>query len=89
MTATQERFMPPIPAEQTSPYGPRLIPAPAVAGRYGIHLRSISRWVARGVIPPPDQIINDRRYWFLETLERADRQRTVERAAKNHAPTAA
>jgi hypothetical protein len=79
--------MPSTPKEQTSPYypGSRLLSAPAVAARYGVHLRSVSRWVARGVIPPPDQIICARRYWFLETLERADRRRTVEAAAKSQA----
>ena len=69
------------PPEQTSPYElplKRLIPARAVAGRYGTHLRTISRWVARGVIPPPDQIINERRYWAIEALEQADRKRTIE-----------
>ena len=43
----------------------RLINARGLANRYGIHLRSVSRWVARGVIPPPDQIIGDKRYWFV------------------------
>jgi hypothetical protein len=75
--------MPPIPVEQVSPYVQRLlISARTVASRYGVHLRSISRWVARGVIPPPDQVINARRYWFLETLEQADRRRTIEASAK-------
>lgn len=72
--------MPPIPAEQTSPYG-QLLPARAVAERYSVHLRSVSRWVARGVIPPPDLTICARRYWRLETLEQADRRRTIECAA--------
>jgi hypothetical protein len=77
--------MPTIPKEQTSPYGLRLLSAPAVAERYSIHLRSVSRWVARGVIPPPDERILDRRYWRLSTLEQADRRRTIETAAK-HSP---
>jgi hypothetical protein len=76
--------MPPMPLDQVPPYGParRLIPSRAVAERYSVHLRSIARWMARGVIPPPDQVINGRHYWFLETLEEADRQRTIEAAAK-------
>jgi DNA-binding transcriptional MerR regulator len=77
--------MPPIPAEQVSPYAHRLphrlLPAAHVATRYGVHLRTVSRWVARGVIPPPDQVINGRRYWLFETLEQADRRRTVEAGA--------
>ena len=69
--------MPPIPKEQVS----RVLPARAVADRYGVHLRSITRWVARGVIPPPDQIIVGRRYWLSKTLEEADRRRTIEAGA--------
>jgi DNA-binding transcriptional MerR regulator len=60
----------------------RLLPARAVADRYGTHLRTVSRWVARGVIPPPSQIINSRRYWSVEVLEQADRRRTIEAGAK-------
>jgi hypothetical protein len=67
-------------AAQIAPYGKQLIQARGVATRYGIHLGSISRWIARGVIPPPDQIICRRRYWFLTTLEAVDRRHTVEHA---------
>jgi hypothetical protein len=74
--------MPRIPAEQISPYDQRLVPARGVASRYGIHLRSIARWVTRGVIPPPDQVICDRRYWYVEALDQADRRRTIEAGAK-------
>ena len=70
--------MPPIPKEQVS----RVLPARAVADRYGVHLRSITRWVARGIIPKPDVTICGRRYWDPETLAQADRQRTVEAGAK-------
>jgi hypothetical protein len=45
-------------------------------------LRTVSRWVARGVIPPPDEVINERRYWLLTTLEQADRRRTIEAGAR-------
>jgi len=79
-----ERSMPPLPLDQAPPYGAparRLIPSRAVAERYGVHLRSVARWMARGVIPPPDQTINGRHYWYLETLEEADRQRTIQAAA--------
>ncbi len=70
-----------IPTDQVSPHElklRRLVSARAVAERYGIHLRSVSRWVARGVIPPPSQVINGRRYWYLEILEAADKQRTID-----------
>jgi hypothetical protein len=84
--------MPPIPPDQVSPYGPtsasarRLVPTRGVAERYGVHLRSVARWVARGVIPPPDQTINGRHYWWEETLEQADRRRTIEAAAAKSQP---
>jgi hypothetical protein len=67
----------PTPPEQTSPVVKRVLPARAVATRYGIHLRSIARWVARGIIPPPDRLINGRRYWLVESLDQADRKNTV------------
>jgi DNA-binding transcriptional MerR regulator len=73
------------PSVEEIPFHRRLLPARAVADRYGTHLRTISRWVARGVIPPPDEVINDRRYWLLETLDRADRRRTAEVAANRGA----
>jgi DNA-binding transcriptional MerR regulator len=66
-----------VPAEQTSPYEPRLVQARGVAIRYGISLRSVDRWLAKKVIPPPDRVINGRRYWYLESLEKADRQHTL------------
>ena len=75
-----------IPSDQVSPHETRLLQARAVANRYDVHLRSISRWVARGVIPPPDQVINDRRYWRLETLEKADRERTIEAGRSRPVP---
>jgi hypothetical protein len=73
------------PDDEISPYE-RLLPARAVADRYGVHLRSISRWVSLDVIPPPDQTINARRYWYAETLDQADRRRTVAAGTKGHPP---
>lgn len=69
------------PATQTSPYELRLVPARGVAIRYGVSLRTLDRWLKRKVIPPPDRIINDRRYWYLESLETADRQHTLNAGA--------
>lgn len=66
----------------------QLLPARAVANRYNVHLRSVSRWVARGVIPPPDQIICDRRYWYETTLDQADRERTIAAAKAASTPKA-
>ena len=65
----------------------RLIGARGLATRYGIHLRTIARWVSRGVIPPPDQYILSRRYWTLGNLEAFDRRRTVEAATRNSQST--
>ncbi|SCB13402.1 hypothetical protein GA0061099_1001973 [Bradyrhizobium yuanmingense] len=82
----------PVPKSEVSQTR-RLIPARDVATRYGVHLRSIVRWVAMGVIPRPDQIINRRNYWWIDTLDAADRARTVEAAkgtpARHHGSNAA
>ena len=60
----------------------RLINTRAVAERYGgRHLRTVQRWWKRGVIPPPDQTINNRHYWDEAALDHHDRKRVAERAA--------
>ena len=69
-----------IPVEQV-PNAGRLVPARGVAERYGIALRSIDRWLAKKILPAPDRIVNGRRYWFLTSLERADRAPTASAAA--------
>ena len=74
--------MPGIPQDQVSTYVRRLLSARRVAERYSVHIRSLARWVARGIIPPPDQLIAERRYWYEDTLEAADRQRTREAALR-------
>ena len=52
-----------------------------VGVRYGNRaLRTIERWVRSGVLPPPDQVINQRWYWNETTLDAHDRQRTVDAA---------
>ncbi len=71
----------PFDIEQVSPSATRLVPARAVASRYGISLRSVDRWLAKEVLPAPDRIVNGRRYWLLASLERADRAHTVNAAA--------
>jgi DNA-binding transcriptional MerR regulator len=70
-----------VPVTQTSPYELRLVSARAVADRYGISLRSVDRWLSKKVIPPPDRVINNRRYWYLASLERADRLHTASAGA--------
>jgi hypothetical protein len=81
--------MPPVPEDQVSTYVRRLLSARRVADRYSIHIRSIARWVSRKIIPPPDMVINDRRYWYEANLDAPDRRRTIEAGkgtATNHAP---
>ena len=67
-----------IPVQQVSPHVLRLVGARAVAQRYNIALRTIDRWLARAIIPPPDRVINNRRYWLLASLEEADRKHTLD-----------
>jgi hypothetical protein len=79
-----------VPREQTSPYALMLVGARGVCARYdNISLRTLDRWLARKVIPPQDRVINSRRYWLVESLERADRQHVVNVAAAKGATAAA
>jgi hypothetical protein len=43
-----------------------------VGRRYGRTVRTLDRWLAAGIFPPPDLVICDRRYWKPETLDRFD-----------------
>jgi hypothetical protein len=36
--------------------------------------------VKKGVLPPPDQIINNREYWWESTLEAHERARIAEKS---------
>ncbi|MET4275164.1 MULTISPECIES: hypothetical protein [unclassified Bradyrhizobium] len=75
--------MPPIATESASPHVRKLLRSRDLTARYGgISLRTLDRWITRGVIPPPDQIIGERRYWFAETIEKVDRQNTAVAGAK-------
>jgi hypothetical protein len=74
--------MPNVPIDQVSTYTRRLLTSRRVADRYSIHIRSVERWVSAGVIPPPDETINGRKYWYEDSLDQADRQRTVEAGAR-------
>ena len=61
--------------------GARYVSTRGVTERYDdISLRTLRRWLLRGVIPPPDLTIHGRKYWRVETLEQNDRQRTMEAA---------
>jgi hypothetical protein len=49
--------------------------------RYGVkNLRTIRRWEIQKVIPPPDFVINGRKYWREATLDEHDRQCVAARA---------
>jgi hypothetical protein len=55
----------------------RGVPTRGMCIRYGVkHPRTIRRWEIQGVIPPPDFVINNRKYWWESTLDQHDR-RTV------------
>ena len=59
-----------------------------VAKREGISTRTVDRRVDEGKLPPPDDIINNRLYWWSDTLERHRRTRgpsdtAAARAARN------
>ena len=43
--------------------------------RYGRSQRTLDRWKASGVLPPPDMVINGIGYWHPETIEQNERER--------------
>jgi len=57
----------------------RFLPKRKVGERYGVTTRTVDRWKAQAVIPPPDTTINNRDYWDEAALDRHDRQRVAER----------
>jgi DNA-binding transcriptional MerR regulator len=60
----------------------RALPTRKVGERYGVSARSVLRWENQKVIPKADLIINGRRYWWIETLDRHDRARTAAAGGK-------
>ena len=64
----------------------RLLDSRAIRERYGDRsTRTLRRWELSGVLPPPDRIINKRKYWWHETLERHERELIAEKAAASSA----
>jgi DNA-binding transcriptional MerR regulator len=52
----------------------KLLPARAVATRYGTCIKTLDRWLEEKILPEPVRI-RERRYWYehdLEKLERAN-----------------
>jgi hypothetical protein len=43
--------------------------------RYGRSPRTINRWKRENILPPADVTINERDYWYLETIEQNERER--------------
>ena len=54
----------------------RRLPTRQVCLRYGVSSRTVRRWEIQKVIPSPDFVINERKYWLESTLDEHDR-RTV------------
>jgi hypothetical protein len=60
----------------------RGVPTRGMCVRYGVkHPRTIRRWEIQGVIPPPDFVINKRKYWWEATLDEHDRRTVAARGA--------
>jgi hypothetical protein len=60
----------------------RRLPTRLLCLRYGVkHPRTIRRWEVQGVIPPPDFVINHRKYWLETTLDEHDRRTVAARGA--------
>jgi hypothetical protein len=51
----------------------RLLPITPVCARYNVVSRTIDRWVEADILPAP-LVINRRRYWDEEELERRERE---------------
>jgi hypothetical protein len=43
--------------------------------RYGRTPRTINEWKRKKILPPPDMTIQDRDYWYQETIETNERER--------------
>jgi hypothetical protein len=66
--------------------GDRRLSKREVAIREGKTTRTITRWVAMGIYPPPDNV-NGRDVWWLSVVQRHDRKRLREsRAAPPRGP---
>ena len=52
------------------------LPAKAVARRYGVVVRTVDRWLDNPKLGfPKPEVVNNRRYWWLNKLCRWDRAR--------------
>lgn len=67
---------PPFPNDQDFEAQDRRLSAVMVAARYGVVVRTLDRWLDRPELnfPQPD-VVNSRRYWWLNRLREWDRAR--------------
>jgi hypothetical protein len=66
----------------------KLVGSRVVRARYNnIVGRTVSRWVKKGILPRPDQWINNRPYWFEDTLEQHERARVAAGNTTTPTPT--
>jgi hypothetical protein len=66
----------------STPATKKMLDSGAVRARYGGKSgRTVLRWKKSGVLPPADQTINGRDYWWESTLEEHERRRVTEREA--------
>ena len=59
----------------------RRLPTRLVCIRYGVSSRTVRRWEIQKVIPAPDFVVNERKYWWESTLEEHDRRTVAARGA--------
>jgi len=52
-----------------------------LAERYGVSRSTIWRWVARDLLPPPEQLSPGTTRWRLDEIERRDAERQMQGAA--------
>ena len=59
----------------------RRLPTRLVCIRYGVSSRTVRRWEIQKLIPAPDFIVNERKYWLESTLDEHDRRSVAARGA--------
>lgn len=71
-----------MPVSDVVPDGRRYLKKRAVALRYGSSLKTVDRWVADRIIPPPAFEINGLDFWAEDQLDECDRERAAVADAK-------
>ena len=52
----------------------RMLAMKAMSRRYDVSVRTVDRWLADGILPPP-VVIGGRKYWRLSQLKEFERAR--------------